>query len=247
MKELVRAALVRMMRRLLLAQSRPYPFPSGATLVIAPHADDETLGCGELIAAHIERGLSVAVLFVSDSGAAHPEYGGSARAGITARRRAEALAALTVLGVSPASVHFLEAPDGQLDRLAPSILETTRSRLTSLLSRVRPARLFVPVLEDGSSEHEATYWLAHEATAVTATPLWEYAVWAWWNPLRLRRQLTNPLENFFFTSERTRAQKIAALERHVSQLHPPGNPPLPPALQSACCGPAEFYFLRPRP
>ncbi|MCH2105723.1 MAG: PIG-L family deacetylase, partial [Planctomycetes bacterium] len=40
--------------------------PRGRVLVIAPHADDEVLGCGGTLTRHIERGDEVEVLVLTD-------------------------------------------------------------------------------------------------------------------------------------------------------------------------------------
>ncbi|HEY4302450.1 MAG TPA: PIG-L family deacetylase [Candidatus Didemnitutus sp.] len=246
MKRRIRVTLARFMGCLLAAQSRPYPFPTGPTLVIAPHADDETLGCGQLLAALGVRQHPVVVAYVTDSAAPHPSYPDPSRGIIAARRRSEAEAALRALGLDSAGRRFLGAPDGRMDRLAAAELTSIRSGIAGLLRSVKPAQVFVPLLGDGSSEHDATHWLVTEAIAATSTPsrLWEYAVWAWWNPLRLRRQLDRPAENHFLADQEANRRKHAALEAHRSQIPPGSNPPLPPDFRAACCGPAEFYFCR---
>ncbi len=45
------------------------------TVVVAPHPDDETLGCGVLIAAKRRLGAEVAVVFLTDGAASHPQFG----------------------------------------------------------------------------------------------------------------------------------------------------------------------------
>ncbi len=41
-------------------------------LILAPHADDESLGCGGLIAACCERGQQPVVAILTDGAASHP-------------------------------------------------------------------------------------------------------------------------------------------------------------------------------
>ena len=57
-------------------------------LVIAPHPDDETLGCGGSIALHDDRGDNVAVLWLTSGEAGIPEVG-ITEAAATRRRKAE--------------------------------------------------------------------------------------------------------------------------------------------------------------
>jgi LmbE family N-acetylglucosaminyl deacetylase len=239
-KEPVRLSLARLMRTLLVANSRPLPVLAGSSLVVAPHADDETLGCGSLLAALAAAGRPVHVAFVSDSASA--TWGAAAtRNERAAARRQEALEALAELGLRTDQITFIDAPDGQLDHLSPEERAETIARVAALLARVRPAHVFLPFLGEGSTEHDATVWLTREALACTGlTPfLWEYPVWAWWNALRLRRQLNRPAENFHFVAAPWLAAKRRALARHASQL-----PQLPAVLVDAATASTELYFRR---
>lgn len=94
--------------------------PARSVLVLAPHPDDEVLGCGGLIAAWLDAGVRVRVAIVSDGG-----QGGDA-----ATREREALAASLALaaGAEPAELQFWRLPDRGLvadaalvDRIARSI------------------------------------------------------------------------------------------------------------------------------
>ncbi|RAK56948.1 PIG-L family deacetylase [Phenylobacterium deserti] len=66
-----------------------------SVLVLAPHADDEVLGCGGAILAHVDAGSAVKVVIATD-GAFGLE--GEARAQFAELRRAESRAAAQVLG-----------------------------------------------------------------------------------------------------------------------------------------------------
>jgi LmbE family N-acetylglucosaminyl deacetylase len=248
MKNALRLALARLLAVGLRARSRAYPFPPGRALVVAPHADDETLGCGGLIAEKTRRGDPVHVAVISDSAARHPAYGNATATEVAHRRQAETLAAMRELGLPGECGSFFGAPDGQLNRLGLAEARNLQFQLVSLLRSFSPAEVFVPFLGGGSTEHDATVWLVRDALAVAAGPrpvVWEYPVWAWWNPLRLRRQLAHGDENFHFDLGPRQAVKRTALARHASQMKPADAPPLPAVLAAACTGPAEFYFNRP--
>src|SRR5438067_976178 len=49
-------------------KSRPLSLTSDSIMVIAPHQDDETFGCGGLIALQREGGATVKVVFLTDGG-----------------------------------------------------------------------------------------------------------------------------------------------------------------------------------
>lgn len=240
MKEAGRLALARAIRRLLSLNSRPLPPLDGPLLILAPHADDESLGCGGLIAAHAARGADVHVVFLTDSASA--DWSGAAdRRARAALRRAEALAALAALGVAPARATFLEAPDGHLGRLELEVHRRTVARLADVLGAVRPAAIFLPYLGEGSTEHDEAHWLAREAMQVagSSAAVWEYAVWAWWNALRLRAQLLRGDSNFHLDATAWVGAKRRALACHASQLEP-----LPAVLTTIATEPVEFYFRR---
>lgn len=70
-------------------------------MVVAPHPDDETFGCGGLIARAASQGVAVRVLVLSD-GALYGE---------AAVREAECLRAARALGLGEAAVEFWRLPD----------------------------------------------------------------------------------------------------------------------------------------
>ncbi|MEZ5979856.1 MAG: PIG-L family deacetylase [Planctomycetota bacterium] len=106
----------------------PLADPAGLprrVLVVAPHADDEVLGCGGMLAFHAGRGDAVRVLVLTD-GAAGDEDGRSVD--IRDERRRESVAAGEILGVT--DHRFCGFPDGDLggatelaERLAAEIAE----------------------------------------------------------------------------------------------------------------------------
>lgn len=91
-------------------------------LVVAPHPDDETIGCGGTMAMLADAGADVKVVVATDGeatiGSPHPPEG------TAALRRAEAEAACAVLGV-PAPV-FLGLPDGGLAERVPALASGLR-------------------------------------------------------------------------------------------------------------------------
>lgn len=129
--------------------------PAGSTvLVLAPHADDETFGCGGTIARLTDAGVRVVVAVVTDGARGDPEnYCGGK---VQEVRREEALAAANILGV--AQTVFLDFPDGELqadDALAAALL--------GLLEAVRPAWLLAPDEDDAHRDHVAVALAAQRA------------------------------------------------------------------------------------
>ena len=77
---------------------------SQPVLILAPHPDDETLGCGGMIADCCVRGYDVRVVVLTD---------GSLQ-GDTATREGEAIEALATLGLLDSHIAFLGLKDGDL-------------------------------------------------------------------------------------------------------------------------------------
>lgn len=113
-------------------------------LCVAPHPDDETIGCGGALALHAQRGDDVTVL-VASSGEGSA---GGGDAEIAARREAEVAEACAALGL-PASPEPLRFPDGALaehvDALADQIAR----------HGAHAATVYVPFLMDPHRDHVA--------------------------------------------------------------------------------------------
>lgn len=135
-------------------------------LVVAPHPDDETLGCGGSIAHHTAMGRNVHIMFLTsgEQGVAGtaPEH-----AGLVREREAEAAAGK--LGVPCDNIHFLRLPDGGL---APG----NRSQFLSVLGilrQTRPEVVYIPHAADASHDHQQAHllvWRALEKGASRSYP-----------------------------------------------------------------------------
>lgn len=118
-------------------------------LVVAPHADDETLGAGATIARLTSEGHEVTVAVMTGHGPAPHPLGPPA---LWEKIRAEAAAAHAVLGV--ARTLYRELPAVQVAEQSQIEL----NRVTSeVLAEVQPEVLFVPFLNDLHSDHRALF------------------------------------------------------------------------------------------
>lgn len=239
------------MRAGLTLSSRAFRPAPGGILIIAPHADDETLGCGGLIAAQARAGQPIDIVFLTDSAASHPGHPRLSPTELGRRRHDEAVAAAAVLGVRAERLHFLNLPDSTLDKLPAERRRDTVARLTDFIRTLRPVGVFAPYRAGGSTEHTAAFDVAAEALAAAGGgTLLEYPIWAWSYPPRLLPRLGHPEGNFRFALGALRAVKMRALACHRSQIEPTApwvQPVLPPSLSRACCGPREFFFSRTVP
>lgn len=122
------------------------------TLVVAPHADDETIGAYGLIRLLRLRGREVRVVVVTDGAASHPSSPGWPRARLVAERRRETRRAMRGLGVSAGKIRFLGLPDGGLGEVSAHFRAIARAA-----RRIAGLRLVVaPTPADAHPDHRAT-------------------------------------------------------------------------------------------
>lgn len=154
-------------------------------LVIAPHQDDETFGCGGLIAMKRLAGVPVQIVFLTDGRQSHANHAHLERGDLTDVRRREALAATRVLGIDAGDVHFLPYPDGRLHDLPGVMREALTADLVRLIRAAEPGEIYVPHRHDRHLDHEAAYELVRAAIARAGTTadLLQYSIWMPWRSL----------------------------------------------------------------
>lgn len=128
----------------------PCPMPrdlvlpnGGRVLVIAPHADDETIGCGGTLRLLSLAGCTIRVLVVTDGAAGDPLHYVD---DVVAVREAECRAAVAHLGVD--SVGFLREPDGEVRNH-----RGLRARLAKEFLDHRPDWVMAPAPLDYHRDH----------------------------------------------------------------------------------------------
>ncbi len=113
--------------------------PAGTVLVVAPHPDDEIIGCGGAIALHGRRGDAVHVALATAG-----EGGGEPAARLAESRRSAAL-----LGAG--QVHCLDSRDGAVAEDAG-----LPARLAALIDRLAPRVVYAPSPFEMHPDHVAT-------------------------------------------------------------------------------------------
>lgn len=141
-------------------------------VIVAPHPDDETLGCGLLIAAAVRAGVHVAVIALTDGQASHP---GSRRwppAALGRLRRSEMRRAMARLGAGGAAVRFMGWHDGDVATEGHAL--ALRRVLTALGAGV----VVAASPRDHHPDHQAAWRLSVDATRGCGVALFSYAVWS---------------------------------------------------------------------
>ncbi len=153
----------------------------GSVVVLAPHPDDEALGCGGLLALLADGKQRAHVIVMTDGRGSHPTSRAYPAARLAAVRSAETLAALAVLGYSPSSVTFMGFADGALPADDNVSFGAAALRLRELLIEHSPDTIVLPWRRDSHADHQSTWHLCRAAASgISITFRWlEYPVWAW--------------------------------------------------------------------
>lgn len=248
MKHRIRSALIRLTRLLLGLRSHAVqPDPAVRVVVIAPHPDDETLGCGGWLASCRSGGVEVKVIVLTDGSASHPGHPVLTPSLLAAQRQQECLGACRELGLEESGVEFWGLPDGKLDRLDAALGREVREKLRRLASGDHRQLWLVPGWRDGSTEHTGARALVSAALREVSDPpqVWEYFIWGWRNPLGLWPLLGRGAWMQHHAPDGPAASKFRAVLSYQSQTTPTppwSRPVLEPVLLRALEGPREFFL-----
>jgi len=151
--------------------------------VVAPHFDDEVLGCGGVIIDLVARGVDVHLLYMTDGSKSHnhllPE--------IARVRAEEARAVARHLQVPTERVIMLDYEEGEL----ASFVDEAVTRIGTYLQGHGIDTVFGPYGKGEHPDHSTTSEIVRRAIDGNApsVDLYEYPVWAWhhwpWSPVPL--------------------------------------------------------------
>lgn len=192
----------------------------GPALIIAPHPDDESLGCGGTIAQLRALNYAVHVIFVSDGTMSHPNSASYPAERLRDLREAEAREALRILAINDAGCTFLRYKDRQVPtRDQPDFLEATTA-VATLIDQVKPSTIFVPWRRDPHPDHRASWQITQEALRQTTIKprVLEYLIWLW--ELGNQRDMPGPDEMnvWEIAIDTVIDQRNRAIAAHCSQV-----------------------------
>ena len=169
-------------------------------LVIAPHPDDESIGCGGAICLHQERGDRTVVVCLTSGelGLKRLSRGRARRV-----REGEARRAASILGV--AGVRFLRQPDWTLGEHPAEAIRALRE----ILREEKPSLIYVPHKDEWHPDHQAAGRILRRALG--GRRKWpELRAYEVWTPL--------PEHDRVEDISRVMSRKLRALRAHRSQL-----------------------------
>jgi len=170
-------------------------------LVLAPHPDDESIGCGGTLCRHAAKGDRVVAVFLTSGelGLKHLP-----REQAWAIREREAKAAAKILGL--AGVEFLRQPDWSL---GDHVGEAARA-LRPILKREAPGIIYLPHPNDWHPDHRTALRVLRAALRRCQVPAPELRGYEVWTPLSEHDRVED------ITAVMPR--KLRAIRAHRSQL-----------------------------
>lgn len=117
-----------------------------SALVLAPHPDDDALGCSGSLALLNRAGASITIVFITNG----EKLYGEPSAALAEQRKEEAVRASELLGCERPL--FLGFPDGEAD----SHIDGIYDRLSAIIAQKKPDIVFAPSLIDHHRDHIAT-------------------------------------------------------------------------------------------
>lgn len=217
---------------------------AGSLVVVAPHPDDESLGCGGLIAAACAEGRDVRLVVVSDGCGSHTHSALYPPETLRELREAETGRAVSVLGMDPARVTFLRLPDAHVPSEGP-VAETAAAAIAQVAADCRASAVFVTWRHDPHCDHKAAAALVGLARSrLPGVRIYEYPVWGWTLPPET--EVGAAPKGLRLDVSDYRGRKMKAVAAHESQttdlIHDdPTGFRLEPAMIERLCGPSERF------
>jgi N-acetylglucosamine malate deacetylase 1 len=223
---------------ILYIKSKKIGVTEKTAIVFAPHQDDETFGCGGMIAIKSSKKVPVNVVFLTDGKRSIPEWIKSEE--IIKIRQQEALTALNILGVPASATHFLGHGDATLSQLTHEERTQIITQLSELIKAYKPEEIYLPHQKDRHLDHEATYNLVKDAIALSNLNLeiFQYPVWILWqNPLSSNLKLQEISGSHCISIAKVQDQKKQAIASYKSQITT-----LPPGFLTRFLSPYEIFI-----
>lgn len=202
-----------------MTQLDPATLPGRRVLVIAPHPDDESLGCGGLIALLCRDGRTIHTVFVTDGGASHLHSPTWTRARLAAQRQAEAVEALRRLGAGSQPRTFLRLPDAAMPAPGSPERDAAVDALARIVADLSPDLVVLPWRRDPHCDHRDSWHLAHDALrrAGVFPAVLEYAIWLDELGAPADHPLPGEADAVFVRIDAVRDEKRSAVAAHLSQ------------------------------
>jgi LmbE family N-acetylglucosaminyl deacetylase len=212
----------------------------GPALLLAPHPDDETLGCGGLIAESGALGRELHVLVVTDGTGSHPGSRAWPAERLRALREQEARRAVGELGLAVDRIAFF----GLRDTKAPhggAALDEAVSRIAAHATERGARTILTTWRHDPHGDHVAVSRMGAAVARAIGGRLLEYPVWGWTLPPN------QPLDDAPASGRRLDITRHLPAKRRAIAAHRSQTTDLIDDDPNGFLLPAEFLALFTRP
>ncbi|WP_338026438.1 PIG-L family deacetylase [Croceicoccus hydrothermalis] len=214
--------------------------PGPCLLLVVPHPDDETLGCGMALAAAAARGTRIVIVLLTDGEASHPSSVRFDRDALARVRRRELSQALAHLCPGKSvTVHRLGLPDGtsRPSDIGPHTME----RVVTLAAAAGASAIWTTWAGDPHCDHQTAAALCRHVALRLGVPHFAFPVWG-------RFGKSHPPAHLFrFHDTRFLDCKHAAVACYRSQTgeliaDDPGGFIMPPAFLDHFANHSEIFI-----
>jgi LmbE family N-acetylglucosaminyl deacetylase len=143
-------------------------------VVFAPHPDDESAGCGGLIAKRISQGYDALIVVMTDGRHAFSEslgiHSDPSPEELKTIRKEEIRRAMKILGLPEENLIFLDFEDGRLRENA----EKAEELVAQILEKNRPEEVYFPAENDHHKDHKATNRIVKNSIGKLGLPAMKY-------------------------------------------------------------------------
>lgn len=196
-------------------------FGCGSVLVIAPHMDDEVIGCGGVIQKHVAAGARTTVVYMTDGRRGDPQLyidGASesmireSEQALVLCRKEEAKRSAKILGIH--ETLFLDRADGELEAEADLV-----GAMAQIIQDRRPQVIYLPSVLDIHHDH----WMTNQVFAAVARQM---TGMKGWNPVCRQYEVWTPLLpncvadiSDEFGTKMDALRQFASQNKHVDYVH----------------------------
>ena len=222
------------------AAMRPQASEWGKVLILAPHPDDETLGCGGLIYRLCHQGNPPHVVILTGGGQSHAGCCHIEEETLKQARRHMATHILTRLGLPETHIHLLDFPDGAISAHAPEM-----AMLATCVQNLHPDQILIPHHGEGWPDHLVVRNMLANFPLPAGAQVIQYCVWVWYYQVWKMGWCHAHLLSLSPEEHRAKQQ---AVDEYVTTVAPCGKPwsgVLPPLLINACTWNKELFFDLP--